>query len=174
MVLQMRIIPIFLLLAAGMARADMGLDQFLGKAFAGVSPEPRMLWLTPPVKQRAAAVLGHGYAGLRVKYWAAGSRTAWVIDEIGKERPITIGVVVEQGHIREVDILAYRESRGSEVGREFFTRQFSEAGLKGSDDGLSRGIDGITGATLSVSAVTRVSRLALVFDQEAGKQPAGS
>lgn len=153
------------LLLAGGARADMTQDDFLAKAFPAGNAQTAMLWLTPAIKQRAAAVLGHDYAGLRVKYWGNGARTAWVLDEIGKERPITIGVVVEQGHIASVDILAYRESRGGEVARPFFTRQFDKAGLQGGDN-LTTHIDGITGATMSVGAVSRVSRLALVFDQE--------
>lgn len=151
-------------LVSGVALAELSLDQFLGKAFPSAKPEIKMLWLTPPLKQRAAAILEHEYPGLRVKYWQAGPRTAWVLDEIGKERPITVGVVVEQGRIEAVEVMAFRESRGGEVQHGFFTRQFEQAGLK-ADDKLGKNIDGITGATLSVAAVTKVSRLALAFDQ---------
>ena len=50
-----------------------------------------------------------------MRYWQSGSRTAWVLDEIGKEQPITTGIIVENGKILSVDVLAYRESRGAEV-----------------------------------------------------------
>ena len=94
-----------------------------------------------------------------------GDRTAWVIDEIGKERPITIGVVVADGRIESVDVLAFRESRGGEVRYPFFTKQYKNLGLKDGDR-LDGHVDGITGATLSVWAVTKVSRLALVLHSE--------
>lgn len=145
--------------------ADVSLDRFLSDGFAGKVPASQMLWMTPELKTRVAKVLDHPYAGMRVKYWRDGNRTAWVIDEIGKERPITIGVVVSAGHIELVKVLAFRESRGGEVRYPFFTKQFVAAGLKDGDR-LDRSIDGITGATLSVWAVTKVSRLALIFHSE--------
>lgn len=159
------IFVLVLLLAAPCMAAEVTLDRFLAEAFAGKTPAAQMLWLTPALKTRAAKVLDHPYTGMRVKYWREGSRTAWVLDEIGKERPITIGVVVSAGHIEQVQVLAFRESRGGEVRYPFFTRQFVNAGLK-EGDRLDRSIDGITGATLSVWAVTKVSRLALMFHSE--------
>lgn len=159
------ILVLVLLLAAPCMAAEVTLDRFLVEAFSGKTPTTQMLWMTPELKMRAAKVLDHPYAGMRVKYWRDGSRTAWVIDEIGKERPITIGVVVSAGHIDQVKVLAFRESRGGEVRYPFFTQQFVAAGLKDGDR-LDRDIDGITGATLSVWAVTKVSRLALIFHSE--------
>lgn len=154
-----------LLLSLRVAAGEVTLDAFLAESFTGQAPATQMLWLTPELKARAAKVLDHPYAGMRVKYWREGNRTAWVIDEIGKERPITIGVVVSAGHIEQVKVLAFRESRGGEVRYPFFTKQFVNAGLRDGDR-LDRTIDGITGATLSVWAVTKVSRLALLFHGE--------
>lgn len=151
-----------LLLWTGAARAEMTLDAFLSESFGGAAPASTMLWLTPAVKQRVAAILGHDYPGLRVKYWRKGERTAWVLDEVGKEQPITMGVVVEQGQILNVDVLSYRESRGGEVRQGFFRQQFTHARLVPGDR-LSQPIDGITGATLSVGAMTRVARVALAL-----------
>ncbi len=59
-------------------------------------------------------------------------------------------------------MLEFRESRGWEVRYPFFTRQFEDARLNGKDR-LDRDIDSITGATLSVHAVTRVARVALIM-----------
>ncbi|MDF2444841.1 MAG: hypothetical protein K0S46_77 [Moraxellaceae bacterium] len=162
-----KLLLMVLLLAGGSgAQADTPLSQFLRQTFAGAEPPTQMLWLTPPIKQRAAAILGHEFPGLRTKYWRQGERTAWVLDEIGKEQPITMGVVVEQGQIVNIEVLAYRESRGGEIRHGFFRRQFDRATLKPGDR-LDRHIDGITGATLSVSAMTRVARLALALHDEA-------
>ncbi|MFZ5757418.1 MAG: FMN-binding protein [Pseudomonadota bacterium] len=152
--------------ALSLAATTEPVDAFVADAFEGRPHESRMLWLTPDIKARAARILGHDYAGLRVRYWRGGTRTVWVLDEIGKELPITIGVVVDRDRIVRTRVLAFREARGGEVRHGFFTRQFADAALV-ADDRLDRSIDGITGATLSVWAVTRVSRLALAFHQEA-------
>lgn len=159
------LLVVSLLLSLRVSAAEVTLDAFLAESFDVPAPAAQMLWLTPELKSRAAKVLDHPYAGMRVKYWREGNRTAWVIDEIGKERPITIGVVVSAGHIEQVKVLAFRESRGGEVRYPFFTKQFVNAGLRDGDR-LDRTIDGITGATLSVWAVTKVSRLALLFHGE--------
>lgn len=160
-------LALWLLAGAAPARADMALADFLAQSFApAAAPAPDMLWLTPAIKQRAAAILGHPYAGLRTRYWRLGERTAWVLDEVGKEQPITMGVVVEKGQILNIEVLAYRESRGGEIRQGFFRRQFDRAALRPGDK-LDRSIDGITGATLSTSAMTRIARLALAFHDEA-------
>lgn len=163
--MRQALLALLLLSATGLARADLALDDFLAQSFAAV-PAPAMLWLTPSVKQRAAAILGHDYPGLRVKHWRQGARTAWVLDHVGKEQPITMGVVVENGQILNIEVLAYRESRGGDIRHGFFRRQFDRATLKPGDR-LDRSIDGITGATLSVNAMTKVARLALAFHDEA-------
>ena len=72
--------------------------------------------------------------------------------------------MVSGGQVERVRVLVFRESRGGEVHREAFTRQYEEVAL---DDRnlLDRNIDGITGATMSVSAVNRQVRLALYLDR---------
>ena len=140
----------------------MSKEDFLAQAFAD-EPQWSMLRLKRPLKQRINQILGHPYPGGRIRYWHQGPRTAWIIDEIGKEMPITMGLVVENKAIIEVKILVYREERGGEVHEPSFTRQFANVTLQG--EGLPRQIDGISGATLSVDAVTRVAELALVLHE---------
>lgn len=123
-------------------------------------PTAQNLWLKEPHQQAAKKLLGHSYRSLRLRYWIAGDRTAWVLDEIGKEEPITIGVVIANNEIQDVKILSYRESRGGEVRHPFFTNQFKGLFLE-PNDRLNERINGISGATLSVRAVSDVSRFAL-------------
>ena len=104
-------------------------------------------------------ILGHRYQGLRVRYWQKEQRTAWVLEEIGKEQPITFGVIVHAGKIEKITVLAFRESRGWEIRYPAFTQQFVGARLNSLT--LDRPIDGISGATLSVWAMTGVARVAL-------------
>lgn len=143
---------------------NVSLERFLSSNL-GENPQIMTLWLKPPLKKRAETILEHPYQGLRVRYWQANHRTAWILDEIGKEQPITTGVIVENGKIVSVEVLAYRESRGAEVQQSFFTRQFQGLSLT-SNDKLNKKIDGITGATLSVWALQKIARLALMFDAE--------
>jgi hypothetical protein len=157
-----------LLLAAAAAHAEDYLDreQFLAQAFAGTVPEQKTLWIDGAMRQRAQQVLGVAPANLRVRYWAAGGRSAWILEEIGKEQPITFGIVVEQRHIAALSVMAFRESRGGEIRHAFFTTQYTGAGLDGAGE-LDRSVDGITGATLSVRATSRAARLALWLDAQA-------
>lgn len=143
----------------------LSVDEFLQLAFGSdAQASPAVFWLTPEVKARIKASSGRDFPLLRVRYWAYENNTAWILEEIGKERPITIGVVVDgdANTVVRVDVLAFRESRGWEVRHAFFTRQFKGAALT-DDDLLSQHIDGITGATLSVRAVKRVAQFALIL-----------
>ena len=142
--------------------------EYLRAAFPNGEPMPGMLWVTRELSQSAEDTLGYGIASLRVRYWHRDRRTAWILDEIGKEQPITVGVVVEDDAASMVRVLEFRESRGWEVRYPFFTDQYNDARLDARDQ-IDRRIDGITGATLSVNAVTRVVRLALFLYRYAGE-----
>ncbi|HIG41134.1 MAG: FMN-binding protein [bacterium] len=133
--------------------------QFVADNFS-LNPKTRTVWLTKENQSIARLILGHTYRGLRVRYWQDGSKTGWIMDEIGKEKPITIGVVIDENKIQKITILEFRESRGGEVRHPFFTGQFMGLSLVEGNK-LSQRIDGITGATLSVRAVSNVSRFAL-------------
>lgn len=140
-------------------------EAFVDSAFEGVAPDPRLLWLTGELRDRVSDVLGHPPGVARLRYWRSDARSAWILEEIGKERPITVGVVVDHGRIHALHILIYRESRGWEVRNDFFTRRFSGAALD-ADDRLDQRIDNIAGATLSVNAVRKLASVALVLDQQ--------
>ncbi len=143
----------------------LGRDEFLTMAFGDTAPEMHTLWLTEETRAEAKSAVGWVPPALRLRYWRAGDRTAWILEDIGKDKPITLGIAVAANRIDRVEVLAFRESRGWEIRYPFFTSQFS--GLTLAPDGyLSDSIDGITGATLSVRAVERVARLALWLDAQ--------
>ena len=135
---------------------------FNSGASKGRAPLRQKLWIRGQLKNDLTQVLGHAPPWLRVGYWQRGSRTAWILEEIGKDQPITAGVVVADGKIELVRVLVYRESRGYEVRYPFFTDQFQQASLD-KHNRLDLSIDGITGATLSVSALKRMARAALLL-----------
>lgn len=140
-------------------------DAFLGLAFGDQQPEMHILWLTEEQRTAAKTAVGWVPGALRLRYWQEGARTAWILEDIGKDKPITLGIVIVAARIERLEVLAFRESRGWEIRYPFFTSQFS--GLTLAPDGyLSEPVDGITGATLSVRAVERVARLALWLDTQ--------
>lgn len=139
-------------------------QAFIKEVFANSPPKPSLLWLTKETQQQAKAILGHKLPMLRLRYWRQDNRSAWVLEEVGKEKPITAGIVIEAGKIGRFKVLAFRESRGWEVRYPFFTDQFVGAALVDRFQ-LSQSIDGISGATLSVRALKKLARLALYFDQ---------
>lgn len=147
---------------------DIYLDPraFLEQSFGGSIPAPRKLWVTKDLRKAIRGIMGHDLGALRIRYWAKATRTAWILEEIGKEQLITSGFVVENHALQDVRVLVYRESRGWEVKYPAFTDQFRGGALQ-DDLLLDRGIDGISGATLSVNAMTRLARLALLLDRHA-------
>ena len=163
------------LAGAGVAGAEgnyRDAGEFLRDAFSGDPPAPSILWIGADLRREASAVLDHDPGVLRLRYWARGERTAWVLEEIGKEKPITIGVMVAGGRIDRIEVLVFREERGWEIRYPFFTDQFRGAGLTAQHD-LDRSIDGITGATLSVGAMRRVARFALLLHHYAERKHDG-
>lgn len=144
-------------------------ESFLTKAFFDQIPVTKSVWLKGNLKQEVKSLLGHKYKKIRIKYWRHDRKSAWILEQIGKDEPITAGFVIENNHIQQSYVLQFRESRGWEVRRKAFNDQFVMAKLT-SDNKLSEHIDGITGATLSVNAMIRMSKLALFLHQQVIEQ----
>ena len=146
--------------ARGIYQTD---EAFLIETFHNDVPKSQVVWLKGDLQQNIRDILGHNYAGLRIRYWHKDGRKAWILEEIGKERPITFGIITVEDNVEKVTVLAFRESRGGEIRYPAFTQQFNAAKLL--DNKLDRHIDGISGATLSVRAMTAVVTLALYLDK---------
>ncbi|MGB5259184.1 MAG: FMN-binding protein [Gammaproteobacteria bacterium] len=140
-------------------------EDFLAETFQGTIPDPQVLWLKGDVREASTDIMGHRYPGIRVRYWLQGTRTAWILEEIGKERPITTGLVINAQRVERLRVLIFRESRGWEVKHPFFTDQFPGIQLSPGRE-LDGQIDGVSGATLSVRALKKLARLALYFHSQ--------
>jgi hypothetical protein len=138
--------------------------DFIKQVFDDEPPKPSVLWLKKDLKSQLSEILDHKYKGMRVRYWQQGSRTAWILEETGKDKLITTGIVINEGRIEKVKVLVFRESRGWEVRHDFFTDQFKNITLK-DETRLNRHIDNISGATLSVRAVKKLAQIALILDK---------
>ena len=139
---------------------------FIAQAFPNNPPEKKTLWFTGDLKETVGDILDRK-APPRTHYWRQGKRTVWILEQIGKYKPITVGLVINHDAIEHIKVLVYRESHGWEVKYPFFTDQF--IGVKREDmetHKLNKDIDGIAGATLSVRALIRLARLALTLHHE--------
>ena len=144
---------------------DYSVTEFIQKAFPEKEPKSAKIWITAELKPAIKAIMGHNLDALRIKYWQQDQRSAWILEEIGKERLITAGITIQNRAIENIQVLAFRETRGWEIRYPFFTDQFHGATLN-AEHQLSQHIDGISGATLSVKAMQKMARLALLLDQK--------
>ncbi|MGS0676298.1 FMN-binding protein [Shewanella sp. 125m-1] len=138
-------------------------EDFISQAFNSTVPKAKVLWIDDETKSVIESILAHSFKKMRLRYWQQGDESVWVMNELGKEAPITVGIHVKNHQIAQTKVLVYRESRGDEVRHDFFTDQFKSAKLTPALK-LDTHIDGITGATLSVRALTKLSRIALYLD----------
>jgi len=144
-------------------------EDFISQAFNAPAPKSKVFWLDDEAQQVIEKILTHKFKKMRLRYWQQQAETVWILDEIGKESLITVGVHIKNQQIAQTKVLVYRESRGDEVRHDFFTDQFKSAKLR-DDLQLDQHIDGITGATLSVRALTKLSRIALWLDTHVTKE----
>lgn len=143
-------------------------EDFIKESFSSKPPKSSVLWITKSLKPEIYKILGHDLNVLRIRYWRQNNKTVWILNEIGKEHPITVGLVVEKNKLQKLKVLIFRESRGWEVRHTFFTKQFKQVGIT-PENKLEKDIDGISGATLSVTALKKLARLALYFHKQVEK-----
>ena len=140
--------------------------EFLAEVFNGNVPTPTIISITGERREKVGGILGRTPSMLRVRYWFVGDLSAWILEEIGKTEPITTGILIRGQKIEDVRILIYRESHGSEVRHDFFTEQFRGTELD-SEGEVTKKVDGISGATMSVNALRKLAKLALYLNREA-------
>lgn len=139
-------------------------SQILGDVFQQVPSANKVLWLNNDHRDEANRHLNHKLRQARIKYWEEDDRRFWMISEIGKEKPITFGVVTNDGVIERMEVLAFREVRGDEIRLPAYTAQYNRQTLT-SRYQLEKPVDGISGATYSVRSMKKVAKLALLFDR---------
>jgi hypothetical protein len=148
-------------------------EEALKLAFPGSDRrEEERVKLTPEQKGRVERRLGwrlerdtytihKGFSGGKLDGYAV------ITEEIGKYKPITF--MVKAGpdfRVERVDVLVYREPRGGEVRKARFLRQFRGKSA-GSPLRINRDVLNITGATLSVRAMSAGVKRALCVLEEA-------
>jgi hypothetical protein len=98
---------------------------------------------------------------------------ALVQNTIGKHKPMTYMVGVDaRGHVSNVELLVFREARGSEVRTKRFNVQY-EGKTVLDPVRLNKDIINISGATMSVRSMTAGIKRVLVLIDEFYLKPAG-
>ena len=143
----------------------MEVQEFLDLAFIQ-QPQFSSLWVDQETRDTLKEITGKDFNQLRVRYWESEDKTAWVLQEVGKEELITVGIVVYNGSIQEVRVLEFKEPRGWEIRYPFFTDQYRGIDADRLISNAVNPIHGITGATLSVEAVNRMAKTALILDRK--------
>jgi len=174
LILLLAIVTCFLSIPEGEAKIYLNHKQALQRAFPenGTVITEESVKITPALADR---IRKKG----RIKKRSFSSKTVYIgriknnivgyaiIDNVkGKSRPITYMVVIgPEGKIKQVEILAYRESHGGEVRYPSFLKQF--IGKQVSDRiRHRRDIKNISGATISCRAITNGARTMLILWEE--------
>ncbi|MDW3096441.1 MAG: FMN-binding protein [Gammaproteobacteria bacterium] len=144
-------------------------EDFILEIFSSTAPEAERVIVKGDLSKELKSILGHRYSKIRIPYWRDGDRTVWILEKIGKELPITAGFVISDNQVEQFKVLVFRESRGWEIRNDFFTEQFDGAYLT-TKNKLNQPIDNITGATMSVNAMKKLSRMALYLHKQVVKE----
>ena len=139
-------------------------EKFIAESFDNNPPEKKTFEVGKDLKKPINKIMQGRYNIRKLDYWLKDGRSVWVLEAIGKYKPITTGFIVSDDKLEEIEVLVYRESHGWEVKYPFFTDQFKEVALDGKR--LDKYIDGISGATLSVNALKRKAALALFLHKQ--------
>ena len=129
------------------------------------------LRLTPEQKTRIQDRIGWKFPEDSFRAFRAESNGkldgyAVIQETIGKHRPITYIVgVTPDGKVFDIEILVYRESKGSEVRMKRFNSQY-EGKTTLDPIRINKDIINITGATMSVRSVSAGVKRALVLVDE--------
>ena len=98
---------------------------------------------------------------------------ALVQNTIGKHKPMTYMVGIDStGHVSDVELLIFRESRGSEIRQKRFNAQY-EGKTVNDPVRINRDIINISGATMSVRSMSAGIKRVLVLVDEFYLKPAG-
>ena len=155
-------ILLLLLLMTSLQSKANDIQSFLQKNFNEI-PKTQRIWIDKEKQNIITSQFNPSQIKLSYRYWQKDDKTVWILDEIGKERNITTGIVTQNDAIISVEVITYRESRGGQVQSKRFTNQYQRKELSSN---LIKEIDSISGATLSVNAINNQVKLALYLNSQ--------
>ena len=154
--------------SAGFSFEEISIDSYLKGVFGKSVPVPKAVWIMGDLKETIKQATNGSTVKLREKYWSDGDNLVLVLEQIGKTELITTAWHLKDNKVVNTKVLMYRESRGGEVANSFFTKLFKGLGLSNDHD-LDSHVDGISGATLSVRAMKKMAKQALLLSEHLNK-----
>lgn len=123
-------------------------------------PDHSYIIINEDIQDNIKKILKDTYHLPIIKYWKAGNKVGFVLEAIGKHEFITTGYIVENNKIIDAKVLVYRENYGYEIEHDYFLDQIRGNSVK-KNGKLVKSIANISGATLSVKAMRKLSKLSL-------------
>jgi len=145
-------------------------EQFIHSSYSKIdSISHNILELSPKIKNEIENKSKQRFFKSNLHYWNivlndSTQHIAILDNVIGKSMPITFLVIFnEKGKISTSQIIKYREPYGGEISSRNWLNQFINLNDSSSYN-VGSGIDGISGATISVNSVSKgFHKLALLF-----------
>ena len=139
-------------------------NSFLSTQFNDQIPKKKRLIVKKDTKVLLQKIMGDKYNKRIFSYWQKDNSTVWILNSIGKYKPITAGFVIQDCKIKSSHVLVYREQIGYEIKYPNFLLQFTDAELNSNID-LNVRVDNISGATLSVNSMERMAKVSLLLNK---------
>ena len=138
--------------------------SFLSETFNGNVPKKQRLIVKGKAKDQIKSIMGNKYKKRLFSYWRDDSQQVWILNSIGKYKPITAAFSIQNCSVKSAHVLVYREQHGYEIKYPFFLTQFTDAKMD-STLKLNTKIDNISAATLSVNSMKRMAKMALLLSK---------
>ncbi len=147
-------------------KTETAIHEYAGK---DVSLAFQKLSLGPIIKKKIEQQAGQQFFKDHVYVWKISDTDSLkgyaVLDNVyGKSMPITFLVILnDKGEIKKTLVIKYREAYGGQISSTKWLRQFNSKD-KNSNYNIGKDIDGISGATISVNALSKgIKKLVLLF-----------
>ena len=138
--------------------------DFLNKVFNNQIPKKERIIVKGEYKEKIKAIMGNKYKKRMFSYWRNNTEQVWILNSIGKYKPITAAFITDNCKVKSSHVLVYREQHGYEIKYPAFLLQFKETEMDKTLK-LNTKIDNISGATLSVNSMKRMARTALLLSK---------
>ena len=137
--------------------------KFLDTVSNGKEMKKNRIIVKKKYKDSIKKIMGYKYKKAIFNYWTLDDKTVWILNSIGKYKPITAGFIISDCKVNNAYVIVYREQHGYEIKYTSFLSQFKDNQLNDKNK-LKNNLDNISGATLSVNSMDRMGRLALLLN----------
>lgn len=145
-------------------------EENIQTTFSHYDSLPHIIWIIPSkIKNQIESQVKQRFFKDNLHIWEIYKNnsqigTAILDNVLGKSMPISFLVIFDiNGEIVKTDIIKYREPYGGEISSRNWLNQFENFNNTSSYN-VGSGIDGISGATISVNSISKgIHKLALLF-----------